>query len=120
MIIGNNNNEGAGFVPFSQEGPGEEALQQAGLRISCGVPPELRFVRSLYHYGQWISSADLIDFSNREAAGLTTYRYIYSGNFSNVSPLPWMGAYHSCEFFACRHFRTYLQRLLIIEKLSFR
>ncbi|KAI6818296.1 chlorogenic acid esterase precursor [Hortaea werneckii] len=76
MIIGNNNNEGAGFVPFSQEGPGEEALQQADLRISCGIPPEL---------------------SNREAAGLTTYRYIYSGNFSNVSPLPWMGAYHSSE-----------------------
>ncbi|OTA26318.1 hypothetical protein BTJ68_10564 [Hortaea werneckii EXF-2000] len=35
--------------------------------------------------------------SNRETAGLTTYRYIYSGNFSNVSPLPWMGAYHSSE-----------------------
>lgn len=46
MIIGNNNNEGAGFVPFSEEGPGDEALQEAGLRISCGVPPELRFVKS--------------------------------------------------------------------------
>lgn len=45
MIIGNNNNEGAGFVPFSEEGPGDEALQEAGLRITCGVPPELRFVR---------------------------------------------------------------------------
>ncbi|KAK6432377.1 hypothetical protein LTR95_011455 [Oleoguttula sp. CCFEE 5521] len=26
-----------------------------------------------------------------------TYRYQYAGNFSNVSPLPWMGAYHSSE-----------------------
>ena len=26
-----------------------------------------------------------------------TYRYQYRGNFSNVSPLPWLGAYHSSE-----------------------
>jgi len=26
-----------------------------------------------------------------------TYRYQYLGNFTNVSPLPWMGAYHSSE-----------------------
>lgn len=30
-------------------------------------------------------------------AGLATYRYQYAGNFSNVSPLPWFGAYHSAE-----------------------
>ncbi|KPI36837.1 Liver carboxylesterase B-1 [Cyphellophora attinorum] len=31
----------------------------------------------------------------RYEAGLPTYRYEYKGNFSNISPLPWMGAYHA-------------------------
>lgn len=34
---------------------------------------------------------------NRNSANLTTYRYQYAGNFSNISPLPWFGAYHSSE-----------------------
>lgn len=33
----------------------------------------------------------------RAQAGLKTYRYEYSGNFSNVSPLPWMGPYHASD-----------------------
>jgi acetylcholinesterase len=33
----------------------------------------------------------------REAAGRKTYRWQYAGNFSNVSPLPWQGAYHSAD-----------------------
>lgn len=32
---------------------------------------------------------------DRQAQNLTTYRFQYDGNFSNISPLPWMGAYHS-------------------------
>lgn len=35
--------------------------------------------------------------SIRLAAGVPTYRYEYFGNFSNISPKPWMGAYHSAE-----------------------
>jgi hypothetical protein len=33
----------------------------------------------------------------RIALGFTVYRGVYSGNFSNVAPLPWMGGYHSSE-----------------------
>jgi carboxylesterase type B len=33
----------------------------------------------------------------RNLANLTTYRYQYSGNFSNISPVSWFGAYHSSE-----------------------
>lgn len=33
----------------------------------------------------------------RQLTGLKTYAYQYSGNFSNVSPKPWLGAYHSSE-----------------------
>lgn len=37
--------------------------------------------------------------SNRERldAGLKTHRYFYAGNFSNVSPMFFDGAYHSSE-----------------------
>ncbi|KAK6209440.1 hypothetical protein LQW54_006293 [Pestalotiopsis sp. IQ-011] len=30
----------------------------------------------------------------RQSFGLDTYRYIYAGNFSNISPVPWLGAFH--------------------------
>jgi carboxylesterase type B len=33
----------------------------------------------------------------RDRLGLTTYRYQYAGNFSNLTPLPWMGAYHASD-----------------------
>ncbi|KAL2014749.1 hypothetical protein VTN00DRAFT_2274 [Thermoascus crustaceus] len=39
----------------------------------------------------------------REAAllrlnqSVPTWRYVYHGNFSNLSPVPWLGAYHSSE-----------------------
>ncbi|KAK3384047.1 Alpha/Beta hydrolase protein [Lasiosphaeria ovina] len=33
----------------------------------------------------------------RARQGLTTYRYEYAGNFSSLTPLPWMGAYHASD-----------------------
>ncbi|KAK4496071.1 hypothetical protein PRZ48_012050 [Zasmidium cellare] len=30
----------------------------------------------------------------RQTADVPTYRYEFKGNFTNISPLPWMGAYH--------------------------
>ncbi|KXX80349.1 Lipase 1 [Madurella mycetomatis] len=33
----------------------------------------------------------------RERNGLVTYRYEYAGNFSSLTPLPWMGAYHASD-----------------------
>ncbi|KAI7782166.1 hypothetical protein LA080_013842 [Diaporthe eres] len=33
----------------------------------------------------------------RQQTGLTSFRYVYYGNFTNVSPAPWMGAYHGAE-----------------------
>ncbi|KAK9312627.1 Alpha/Beta hydrolase protein [Lipomyces starkeyi] len=39
-----------------------------------------------------MTTADL-----RTKAGRTTFRYQYQGNFTNISPLFWMGAYHSSE-----------------------
>ena len=33
----------------------------------------------------------------RLRAKIPVFRYLYSGNFSNVSPRPWMGVYHGSE-----------------------
>lgn len=33
----------------------------------------------------------------RQQTGRTTFRYLYAGNFTNISPRPWLGAYHSAE-----------------------
>ncbi|KAH8657832.1 Alpha/Beta hydrolase protein [Xylariales sp. PMI_506] len=74
MINGNNNNEGAGFSPSSGE---TQSTWQVGLNaITCPV-----------------SSAIALRTDNN----LTTYRYYYAGNFSNISPEPWIGASHSAE-----------------------
>ena len=35
--------------------------------------------------------------TNRFNTGSITYRYLYAGNFSNVAPQSWLGAYHSSE-----------------------
>lgn len=35
--------------------------------------------------------------SNRLGGGLPTYQYYYTGNFSNITPLHWIGAAHTVE-----------------------
>ncbi|KXJ87906.1 Alpha/Beta hydrolase protein [Microdochium bolleyi] len=76
MITGSNTNEGAGFGNFSRDGmtPGQ---YQTGLNaITCPVAREV---------------------SNRDKYEQVSYRYVYGGNFTNISPAPWIGATHSAE-----------------------
>ncbi|KAK4118014.1 hypothetical protein N657DRAFT_584396 [Parathielavia appendiculata] len=35
--------------------------------------------------------------SNRSAYGLTTYAYLFSGNFSNITPRYWLGGMHGSD-----------------------
>jgi len=35
----------------------------------------------------------------RDDIGLTTYRYEWAGNFSNISPVTWLGAYHYSDLY---------------------
>ncbi|WYZ43725.1 hypothetical protein EsH8_VII_000161 [Colletotrichum jinshuiense] len=75
-MTGANSNEGASLGSYDPNGmlPGQ---YESGLRsINCPVDKEVL---------------------NRELAGLTTYYYEYAGNFSNIAPLPWLGAMHSAE-----------------------
>ncbi|KAL4888317.1 carboxylesterase [Aspergillus ambiguus] len=76
LIIGSNTNEGAGFVSMAGPTPDAHTLAAATKIIACPVAVEVQ---------------------SRKRAGLRTYRYLYAGNFTNVSPLPWFGAYHSAE-----------------------
>ncbi|RMY56828.1 hypothetical protein D0865_03439 [Hortaea werneckii] len=49
-------------------------------------------------YSREIEISDLCytlsDAVSRYNAGLDTYKYIWAGNFSNISPTPWLGAFH--------------------------
>jgi hypothetical protein len=35
----------------------------------------------------------------RQSAGLATYRYEWAGNFTNLAPVPWLGAYHYSDLY---------------------
>ena len=42
-----------------------------------------------------LTSARFVGISARDQYGQTTYRYVYGGNFTNISPRPWIAATHS-------------------------
>jgi hypothetical protein len=42
----------------------------------------------------------------RDEGSLATYRYEWVGNFSNIAPVPWLGAYHYSDLYM--FFGTYL------------
>jgi acetylcholinesterase len=78
-IIGTNTNEGVAFTPFttSLQGPNQTAANALTLRVL-------------------LCPADVTT-SLRYEVGAKTYRYLYAGNFSNIAPRSWEGAYHSSE-----------------------
>ncbi|PYH84403.1 carboxylesterase [Aspergillus uvarum CBS 121591] len=80
-IISNCANEAAPLYPFPTNnltaGPWQEGVNAVTLRDWLCVSANTSVVR--------------------QRAGLKTYRYQFAGNFSNVSPLGWMGAYHSSD-----------------------
>jgi len=85
MLIGTNSDEGAAVVPVdfpnnttATEIPAEFAqlAQNFALNIHCNTIREVKL---------------------RAEAGAKTYQYLYAGNFSDISPLPWLGAYHTAE-----------------------
>ncbi|KAK0654216.1 Acetylcholinesterase [Lasiodiplodia hormozganensis] len=77
-VIGFNKNEGAFLAPYNATtGPDAATVATLG-----------------YEFFYCPATKTSIE---RRAAGLTTHRYFYSGNFSNVSPQWFDGAYHSSE-----------------------
>ncbi|EME78388.1 uncharacterized protein MYCFIDRAFT_167763, partial [Pseudocercospora fijiensis CIRAD86] len=76
-IIGTNLQDGVPFAPYNPNGPNLTLANEAYLRVFfCPATETIRL---------------------RQTTGRLTYAYRYSGNFTNISPKPWMGAYHSAE-----------------------
>ncbi|KAJ5525773.1 alpha/beta-hydrolase [Penicillium frequentans] len=48
----------------------------------------------------------LSDSKMRQSIGLETHRYYWAGNFTNISPVPWLGAFHWTDLFMI--FGTYM------------
>jgi acetylcholinesterase len=79
MILGSNANEGASFTTYNATNPNlTDIAARTNSMFTCPA-----------------SKASALRTSSPNPA--STFRYQYAGNFSNVSPLWWMGAYHSSE-----------------------
>ncbi|ODA80656.1 hypothetical protein RJ55_03615 [Drechmeria coniospora] len=85
LLLGTTTDEGNGMVSYSFNGSKTAtslppALQSESkaftLRFVCGTLREVRL---------------------RSEAGAPTWQYLYAGNFTDISPRPWLGAYHSSE-----------------------
>lgn len=76
-IVGTNTEDGVPFAPYSDSGPDPALAEQALL--------------STFFCPATASSA------LRQQLDLPTYRYVYAGNWTNLAPAPWLGAFHSAE-----------------------
>ncbi|KAH6847627.1 Alpha/Beta hydrolase protein [Chaetomium sp. MPI-CAGE-AT-0009] len=79
-LIGSNAQDGVSFAPYSPDSV-DQALadQMTAVFFFCPSYQAAR-ARVVAHGGE-----------------VPVYRFVYSGNFTNVSPKPWMGAYHGAE-----------------------
>ncbi|QDS77736.1 hypothetical protein FKW77_004513 [Venturia effusa] len=80
-IMGTNANEGVSLVPYPKD-PDTTAPNQTeadALTLNFFLCPAEEATKLRYQ------------------VGAKTYQYLYAGNYSNVSPRKWLGAYHSSE-----------------------
>lgn len=57
----------------------------------------VNFTLARIHTNDYFQCPAMRTANNRFAVGAVTYRSIYNGNFSNISPRPWEVAYHDSE-----------------------
>lgn len=76
-IVGTNALDGLTFADYDSDGPNQTVgLEWDLVLFSCPATNTVRI---------------------RQQTDLVAFRYVYYGNFTNVSPRPWMGAYHGSE-----------------------
>ncbi|KAM0193417.1 hypothetical protein ACHAPI_007736 [Fusarium lateritium] len=85
ILIGTNADEGNAVIPYSF--PGYETATK--------IPKNLEPIADGFALN--LQCTTLKEARLRSEAGATTYQYLYAGNFTNISPLPWLGAYHTAE-----------------------
>ncbi|KAK9413511.1 putative Carboxylic ester hydrolase [Seiridium unicorne] len=76
-IVGTNTGDGLGAAPYAASGANVTYANE--------------------HYLSTFLCPSTTTITDRIAAGVKAYRYSYNGNFSNISPRGWEGAYHSAE-----------------------
>jgi cholinesterase len=76
-IVGTDAQDGLAFAEYDPSGPNTTVgLEWDLVLFSCPATTTVRY---------------------RQQNGLVAFRYVYYGNFTNVSPRTWMGAYHGSE-----------------------
>lgn len=76
-IIGTNREDGVALAPYTPTGPNTTLADLSTLNtFFCPATETLRL---------------------RRQTGLVSYRFLYAGNFSNVSPRTWLAAYHGSD-----------------------
>ncbi|KAH7236714.1 Alpha/Beta hydrolase protein [Fusarium redolens] len=85
LLIGTNTNEGAAVIPYNF--PGYETATE--------IPANLKPIAD--GFGLNLQCTTLKENRLRSEAGARTFQYLYAGNFTNISPLSWLGAYHTAE-----------------------
>lgn len=97
--VGTTSREASALVPYPSTnetaGPSEELIKSRTLNTVCAA-----YNTSVY----------------RDEADLVTYRYEWAGNFTNVSPVSWLGAYHYSDLYF--FFGTYLIAPGVIPELE--
>lgn len=88
-IVGTTAREGSPLVPYPIN------------NVSAGPSEDLVVSRTLGFVCPAYDTSVL-----RDEAELPTYRYEWAGNFTNISPVPWLGAYHYSDLYM--FFGTYL------------
>lgn len=85
VLIGTNSDEGNAVVPYDFPGSGN----------ATSLPASLQPIADSFGYN--MQCATIREVRLRESVGAPTWQYFYSGNFSDISPRPWLGAYHTAE-----------------------
>ncbi|KAM0544807.1 hypothetical protein ACHAPJ_011637 [Fusarium lateritium] len=85
LLIGTNADEGTAVIPYNF--PGYETAIE--------IPSNLTALAQGFALN--LQCTTLKDIHLRSEAGAKTYQYLYAGNFPNVSPFAWLGAYHTAE-----------------------
>jgi carboxylesterase type B len=88
-IIGTTAREASALVPYpvhnASAGPSEQLISSQTLSTVCAA-----------------HNTSVL----RNEVGLPTYRYEWAGNFTNIAPVDWLGAYHYSDLYML--FGTYL------------
>ncbi|KAI0547056.1 Alpha/Beta hydrolase protein [Xylaria curta] len=85
LLTSTTTDEGNAVVPYVFDGSA----------TATELPPELAEIADAFTRN--LRCTTLQDIKLRASVGATTYQFLYGGNFSNISPVPWLGAYHASD-----------------------